>query len=108
MLACLDCKSKNSPLSETLRLENKIILENIKVVKVNNQDRILFSYPFQCVFSEKFRPELSNYNAALQTSKSLFKKLHNKGLAAQFHAEIVKGIEGITSSCLPPSKLKLN
>ena len=107
MLACLDCKSKNSPLSETLRLENKIILENIKVVKVNNQDRILFSYPFRCKFSEMFRPELSNYNAALQTSKSLFKKLHNKGLAAQFHAEIIKGIEDDHFELLTPEQTKI-
>ena len=107
MLSCVACKSKNSPLSETEKLENKLILESIKIIKVNGQDRVLFDYPFRCVFSEKFKPELSNYAAALQTSKSLFKKLHSKGLAAQFHAEIVKGIEDDHLELLSPEQTKI-
>ena len=107
MLSCPSCKSKNSPLSETEKLENKRILESIKIITVNGQDRVLFDYPFNCVFSEKFKPELSNYAAALQTSKNLFKKLHSKGLAAQFHEEIMKGIKDDHLELLSPEQTKI-
>lgn len=92
ILSCPSCKSSNSPLSEINKIENKLILDNISIVNVEGQDRILFSYPFKCNFEKTFRPELSNREGALATTRSLFKKLHAKGLVSEFHNEIQKGI----------------
>ena len=93
IMSCPHCKSANSPLSEINRDENRLILDNISIVKDSKgNDRVLFSYPFRCKFDEAFSPEKSNLAGALSTSKTLFKKLHSKGLAQAFDAEIAKGV----------------
>ena len=93
IMSCPHCRSANSPLSEINRDENKLILDNISVIKDSKgNDRILFKYPFRCKFDEAFSPEKSNYTGALATTKILFKKLHSKALAQAFNDEIEKGV----------------
>ena len=82
--------NSNASIQELAELE---LIRNCITVKKNpvtNQDYVEASYPFIGNLEILYSPEKSNYNGAVSTTRSLFKKLHKIGRAEDFHTEIEK------------------
>ena len=91
---CPGCRWLNSNASVQELAELELIRNCITVKRnpVTNQDYVEASYPFIGDLETLYSPEKSNYNGAVSTTRSLFKKLHKIGRAEAFNEEIEKSI----------------
>ena len=103
---CSKCKSdsRQSTLEEVA--EYKMIQDSVEPIVINSQKFLKCNYPVMGDARVLYHQDLSNRQSALAKSKSLFRKLHKLGLAADFDAEVRKSHEEKHIKFLTPEEEK--